>query len=856
MLKRPAFPKHKPVVVVNDIPVKREILSGDKFSEPSNLSLLTSLRTGKVSAKSSATPTQGCYPINSLDIHTTYVDMTYWGDIDHNTDWCQELSAKPVEGWILHEHTRVWCSPRLHAQITALVAEIEAVKPLMVIVTGKWGLFWLSGLVRLSETANSGAKQKPLGALAKYRASILWLAGNPSILLYPMYHTVNVHGMPQAATIIEFDLRRAGDILHNLQKRGPSFYKKPPVDVVLGTTLPVVRDFIKREILPALDTAPTLVSVDIETMFHSVIDCIGLAITPTRGICVPFAHLGNPVYWTPEAEIEVWDLIRSVLLHKNCRAFGQNFTYDTAYLDKLYLLPVRIAHDTMVMHHALYNTMPKDLAFLASRYCQHYTYWKDEITATAVSPESRWTYNVKDILYTYEVLKELQDILEDAAGPKEVYDFTVNSLLPEVVKTMNRGVSVDVRRKEDLRDFFSKLADSIFADIQSTLGFEINLNSVAQKKKLFVDFFGMTLQVKKRKDGSMAETTDAKAMLEYMETYPMFRPFLALILEYVAITKFTNTFLGMGVDGDNRVRTQYRVSGTATGRLASTKSLFGSGANLQNIPTGGKIDLQYAVELVEDHNAIEDIVTYTQEGAIALPNIKSIFLCDPGYEIMDCDLGGADAQIVAAESECKWLIEFFANPKGKLYAYIASQHLQREITSDSPEYKIYKSVCHGTNYKLGIDKLSKMLGISLDNAKALQAFYFSLCPEIPKWHAHLATTIARRGYLENKFGRRGWFLDKNDPNLLNKACAFLPQSTVADVINRAWIRIASTLPDIQVLMQVHDSLVLQYPLQKAAEYRRIIPELMRIPIPYKPVLVIPSDSKISDTSYGEMRKNK
>jgi DNA polymerase-1 len=263
-------------------------------------------------------------------------------------------------------------------------------------------------------------------------------------------------------------------------------------------------------------------------------------------------------------------------------------------------------------------------------------------------------------------------------------------------------------------------------------------------------------------------------------------------------------------------------------------------------------------------------------GNILLPNIKKIFLPDMGMEMLDGDLSGADAYVVAADSNCRFLLDFFANPKGKLYAYIASHHLQRSITSESPEYKDYKAVCHGSNYGLGLDKLCTMLNIPYDSAEKLQKYYFTLCPEIRKWQEKIVKNISTKGYITNCFGRRSWFLNKNDPTLQNKAFAFIPQSTVLDVINRGWYNIRNNLSlnrylqyienpnkdllhkinqlgdKIDVLLQVHDSLVVQYPIELGPFIRSDIKKEMEIPLPYG--ITIQADYKISTTSYGDMKK--
>jgi DNA polymerase I-like protein with 3'-5' exonuclease and polymerase domains len=255
-------------------------------------------------------------------------------------------------------------------------------------------------------------------------------------------------------------------------------------------------------------------------------------------------------------------------------------------------------------------------------------------------------------------------------------------------------------------------------------------------------------------------------------------------------------------------------------------------------------------------NQSSDYITYTADGKILLPNVKKIFVPDVGYEICDVDLSGADIQVVAADSECKWLLDFFSKPQNKkVYAYIASEFFQRDISDKSDEYKMYKGVFHGTNYIMGIEKLAKMAGISYTLAKNLQDFYFSLNPEIRVWHKRLEADVKKTGFVRNKFGRRmQFFLTKDNPTVMNEVAAAIPQSTIADVINHAWVEIRRNIEDINVLMQTHDSLTMQYPITVAVERRSQILEHMLVPIPYDPILYIGSDIKVSEISYGDTKK--
>ena len=249
---------------------------------------------------------------------------------------------------------------------------------------------------------------------------------------------------------------------------------------------------------------------------------------------------------------------------------------------------------------------------------------------------------------------------------------------------------------------------------------------------------------------------------------------------------------------------------------------------------------------------------YNHSGGLLLPNIKKIFLADEGMKLADVDLSGADIQVVAWDSNCRWLMDYFSKPQDKkVYAYIASMFFQRDIDDKGAEYKQFKAIFHGVNYLLGLTKLAAMAGIPYSLAKELRDFYFTLNPEIPKWHDRLQSDVNNKGYITNAFGRRMWFLNKNNKNLMNEVAAGIPQSTIGDVVNRGWVAIRRALASegVRILMQVHDSLLCQYPIEKAEAIEPRLLELMKIEIPYEKKLIIPSDMKTSVKSYGDCKKS-
>ena len=891
MIYRPKFPKNKDVLIINDVPIKSEIIEGEKFSSVSNLGLLTALRTGRVNAYNKI-PVEGYEGITGVDVHTTYLDYTYYGEeeVEGNFDYKNEIRKRKelkevkideipyliekdcenlVPTYVInHQFHRlelfkdVFISDRLYNCLVGVIDEIKTVQPKIIVITGKWSLLFLTGCTTVAQTMGNHKDRKPLGGLTTYRSSIMALHESWGIgfdcLAIPIYHPMHAMGMPDKIPIMELDIQKIGFMYKKVKQEGIEYYKRPDKTSYVGVDKKQILSGLS-EILSTIEEKPSLVSIDIETMFSSIIDCIGLTTSINEGLCIPFASANNPNLWSLEDEVEIMVALKEVLEHKNCQHVGQNYSYEQSFYHKLWCIDVDATYDSMIIHHVLYNYLPKDLAFLASLYSEHYCYWKDELSATKESPETRWVYNTKDVMYTLEVTENLLDILATQDDKlQDFYSFQQNEVAPLLMEMMNSGVKIDKEHKEELYKFFSGLMEDIKNSINDCLGFEFNINSTPQKRKVFSDFLGIKLNTNKK---TGKESCDAASMLGYIENYPLYKPFLTLLLEYASIKVFTTTFLGMELDEDDRARTQYRIAKTATYRLASTKNVWGRGANFQNIPEKGKINLKYALQVIEDNeevvevsdNLYNDVVA---EGSIILPNVKKMFLPDEGKEIADADFSGADAMIVAWESECKWLIDFFKSDKGKLYAYIASEHLQREITSDSPEYKDYKAVCHGTNYGVGIPKIASMLGITISSAKQLQDFYLDLCPEIVLWHNRIQKEISRKGYLTNIFGARGWFLNRNDPYLYNKAYAFIPQSSIGILVNKGATTVRKNYPDIKISLQVHDSLVAQYPIILARECRRDILNSMIVSLPYQEPLVIPADMKVSTVSYGDTRKIK
>ena len=233
---------------------------------------------------------------------------------------------------------------------------------------------------------------------------------------------------------------------------------------------------------------------------------------------------------------------------------------------------------------------------------------------------------------------------------------------------------------------------------------------------------------------------------------------------------------------------------------------------------------------------------------ITLPNIRRIFIPDPGYFICDTDLAQADAQVVAWEADDEVLKEIFRDPDADLHSLNALELFGR---SDGIYRRRAKAGVHAVNYDVKPYTLAITLGITRKEAEAFIDTWFTAHPKIYEWRERIEYDLQTKRIITNRFGNRKIFFGRIE-RALGEALAWIPQSTVALVINRAWLNVENLHdPDIQVLLQVHDNLVYQV---KKRTFRLKLPaleEAFKIIVPYDDPLIIPAGLKYSDKSWGD-----
>ena len=491
-----------------------------------------------------------------------------------------------------------------------------------------------------------------------------------------------------------------------------------------------------------------------------------------------------------------------------------------AYYYKIYNR--NIVYDTMLAQHAAMPVLPKSLGFCASIYTQE-PYWKDE-SKDAFKPNSGFSdwhtlyiYNGKDCCLTYEVMEKQKQQLDywDAWRPFQM----MMSLVKPCLRAMHHGMKIDQNRVDTFAETNEKAIEILEEISARTIGTNFNPKSPKQKKILLYDAWRLPVQKNKGK------VSTASKDIEKLERFPTpYKPHLGLIRNLVKYYK-RRDFYSLQLDNDGRIRTALKVTGTYTGRMASSKSITGSGKNLFNIPK----------------------------------EARHFFVADPGKILVQMDLSQAEARVVAALCKDKeWLREFDTTD---LHSKVASQlyNIPIEKVRKNFERQTAKRVAHATHYLLGWSLLSKILKCSAAEAKAHKAKYYEIRPSLNDWHDGVRKKIRKDKTIVTSFGRVIQFPGPINDETFRNATAAEPQSTAADYLNRAIVKTYYEGPEeFEFLLQVYDSILFQIPDDLDCLIRNIqaMKTLTEIEIDIHGIpLVIPTDFEFG-YSWGELKEIK
>jgi len=162
---------------------------------------------------------------------------------------------------------------------------------------------------------------------------------------------------------------------------------------------------------------------------------------------------------------------------------------------------------------------------------------------------------------------------------------------------------------------------------------------------------------------------------------------------------------------------------------------------------------------------------------------------------------------------------------------------------------------HGTNYYGTPATMAKHLKVPKELMVGFQDKYFYAFPGIRQWHHRVAQQLQVHGFLTTALGRQRYFLGRRwDDVTLREAIAYEPQSIVGELLNLWLLRVFHKLPEVQLLCQIHDAILLQY---KIMDEQKIVPKVMSLAA--SPVifpcgqLIIPSSAEVG-FNWGKYNK--
>ena len=243
-----------------------------------------------------------------------------------------------------------------------------------------------------------------------------------------------------------------------------------------------------------------------------------------------------------------------------------------------------------------------------------------------------------------------------------------------------------------------------------------------------------------------------------------------------------------------------------------------------------------------------------------LYNVRQCIIADPGCVLVAADLSQAELYAYLA----------YAGDRIKLSRLVAGEDLHSEIAAaiygiklEEVNRRTHRVVGKFANYSLGygggwrmflgkVNKDADLTGVSIsaELAKKSVDTWRRLNPKTVRWWREVEDEVRRKGYLVNAFGRKRIFL-KHKPN---EIIANLPQSTIADHLNAALARVYKRYDPwlLQVMLQVHDEIVVQATETKARQAAKAVQAEMSVPLRINEIdLNIPVDVSFG-VNWGEM----
>jgi DNA polymerase I-like protein with 3'-5' exonuclease and polymerase domains len=513
-----------------------------------------------------------------------------------------------------------------------------------------------------------------------------------------------------------------------------------------------------------------------------------------------------------------------------------NAKFDLAFFEYHFNFKFPNFEDTMLLHYLIdENPGTHGLKQLAMKYtkfgdyeapmhawiadyCKKNAVLKRDFNYGVIPFEIMKTYAAIDALVTFILFEKFVKIKQNKKL-KWVYD---NILIPGCAfleECQDNGVPFDMERllkaqvlmQHDIDVAVEGLyKNSVIGRFEAKQGKQFNPNSTVQLRSLLFDFLG--LQPTGIKTGTGAESTNAEVLKELSAQSDI----PDLILAIRQKSKIKNTYLDKIIpqlDKDGRLRTNFNLHSTTSGRLSSSGKL-----NMQQLPRDN-------------------------------PIVKGCIKARPGYKIVAMDLTTAEVYAAAVLAKDEALMNVFRSG-GDFHGAIAKQvfRLVCEVDEVKELHPIQrqaaKAVTFGIMYGAGAAKISEQVTkesgkhFSKQEAQEVIDEYFQSFHKLKSWLDNNKGFIEQNGFVYSFFGRK-----RRLPNVFSQdqgikshsirsGLNFLVQSVASDINLLGAIDmhayIKAKKKDWKIFALVHDSVLAEVPDDEVIEYSAILQDYIQM----------------------------
>ncbi len=353
---------------------------------------------------------------------------------------------------------------------------------------------------------------------------------------------------------------------------------------------------------------------------------------------------------------------------------------------------------------------------------------------------------------------------------------------------------------EFLKNFGEKL-DTEIADCTAAIylyaGHEFNINSTKQLAAVLFDEMRLPYpKGKKTKTGYSTANDILEKVRDACED-----PIIDNVIEYRKLSKLKSTYIDgllKKIGEDGRIHTVFTQTVTQTGRISSTEP------NLQNIPVRTELGRQ----------------------------LRKAFEARDGYILIDADYSQIELRVLAHIANDENMKRAFIENRD-IHTATAAQVFGLPEAMVTPELRRRaKAVNFGIVYGIGEYSLSQDIGVSFREAKNYIENYFRTYSGVKKYMDGIIESAKEKGYVETMFARRRYVPDINAKNrqlqaFASRVCRNTPiQGTAADLIKLAMVRVFDRLEKsgtgARLILQIHDELIVEAPVEKEKEIRDLL----------------------------------